>query len=275
MRMNNSLVFAYREFILRWENIQTNPGWTAQLVGASSHIPKRLWVLSQSGQVPRLWACTLTYGKQPIDISLSLKSTNISLGEDTHIHTHIHIHKCAYIYRQMCVYIRGGSKKTPELSSGGWAPCSTGFPPLGEGSRNPSVSQQLTLLWEAPFSFGEFFLKTLWPCLPISWWVIYKRTCPHCTECSAVFDQKWHDPDALPSPFTRLHPERLFVFPWMKKALKGKHFANVEEVKQKMAEALEGIKINELKNRSEQWEKHLDRCIASNGGFLQGTNGIP
>ena len=61
----------------------------------------------------------------------------------------------------------------------------------------------------------------------------------------------------------------------MKKVLKGKCFADVEEVKEKMAEALEGIKINELKNRSEQWEKHLDRCIASNGGFLQGTNGIP
>ena len=38
-----------------------------------------------------------------------------------------------------------------------------------------------------------------------------------------------------------------FFFPWMKKVLKGKRFANVEEVKQKMAEALKGIKINEFK----------------------------
>ena len=35
--------------------------------------------------------------------------------------------------------MRGDLKKT-ELSSGGQAPCSTGFPPLGECSRNPSVS---------------------------------------------------------------------------------------------------------------------------------------
>ena len=33
----------------------------------------------------------------------------------------------------------------------------------------------------------------------------------------------------------------------MKKVLKGKQFADVEEVKQKMAEALKGIKIDEFK----------------------------
>ena len=35
--------------------------------------------------------------------------------------------------------------------------------------------------------------------------------------------------------------------------------------KQKVAEALKGIKIYKFKNCFEQWEKHLDRCIASNG----------
>ena len=41
----------------------------------------------------------------------------------------------------------------------------------------------------------------------------------------------------------------------MKKALKGKHFADVEEVKQKAAEALKGIKTDEFKICSEQWKK--------------------
>ena len=41
----------------------------------------------------------------------------------------------------------------------------------------------------------------------------------------------------------------------MKNTLKGKRFANVEEVKQKMAEALKGIKINEFKNCLDQWGK--------------------
>ena len=33
----------------------------------------------------------------------------------------------------------------------------------------------------------------------------------------------------------------------------------------KMAEALQGIKIDELKNCFEQWKKGLDRCMALNG----------
>ena len=38
-----------------------------------------------------------------------------------------------------------------------------------------------------------------------------------------------------------------FLFPWVKKVLKGKCLAHVEEVKQKMAGALKGIKIDEFK----------------------------
>ena len=56
----------------------------------------------------------------------------------------------------------------------------------------------------------------------------------------------------------------------MKKVLKGKHFTNVEEVKQKTAKALKSIKIDEFKNGFEHWEKHLDRCIASNGEYFEG-----
>ena len=55
-----------------------------------------------------------------------------------------------------------------------------------------------------------------------------------------------------------------FCFPGWKIFFKGKHFAHVEEVKQKTTEALKGIKIYGVKNCSEQWEKCLDRCIASN-----------
>ena len=64
---------------------------------------------------------------------------------------------------------------------------------------------------------------------------------------------------------------REFFFIYLdEKVLKKKHFANVEEVKQKMAEALKGMKITELKNCFEQWEKHLDRYIASNGEYFEG-----
>ena len=40
----------------------------------------------------------------------------------------------------------------------------------------------------------------------------------------------------------------------MTKVFKGKHFANVEEVTQKMGEALKGIKIDEFTNCFEWWK---------------------
>ena len=45
------------------------------------------------------------------------------------------------------------------------------------------------------------------------------------------------------------------LFAQMKKIFKGKHFANVELVKQKTAEALKGIGIDKFKNCFEQWKK--------------------
>ena len=57
----------------------------------------------------------------------------------------------------------------------------------------------------------------------------------------------------------------------MKKVLRGKRFADVEEVKQTMAEALTHIKIDEFKTCFEQWKKCLDRHIASNREFFEGN----
>ena len=74
----------------------------------------------------------------------------------------------------------------------------------------------------------------------------------------------------VPYPICQILPEQLFLFPPMKKVLKGKRFADVEEVKQKTAEALKGIKIKEFKDCSEQWKKCPDRCIALNGEYFEG-----
>ena len=68
-------------------------------------------------------------------------------------------------------------------------------------------------------------------------------------------------PPYLPDP----SPSDFFLFPWMKNVLKGKYFADAEEVKQKMAEALRRIQINEFRNCFEQWKKCLDSCIVLNG----------
>ena len=54
-------------------------------------------------------------------------------------------------------------------------------------------------------------------CLPIAWWVIYEHTCPHCTECSAVFEQNQHDPVPHPPYSPSLAPSNFCLFvcvPW-------------------------------------------------------------
>jgi len=50
--------------------------------------------------------------------------------------------------------------------------------------------------------------------------------------------------------------------PRMKKVLKGKRFADVEEVK--------CISLQEFQDCFEKWKTHFDRCIASNGQYFEG-----
>ena len=111
--------------------------------------------------------------------------------------------------------------------------------------------------------------------LPISWWGIYKCTCPHCAECSAVLTQ--NNMTAVPhtpySPDLTLSDTFYACFlGW--KLLKRKHFADMEEVKQKTAEALKGIKIDEFKNTFEQWKKLINMCIASHGEYFEGDRSL-
>ena len=56
----------------------------------------------------------------------------------------------------------------------------------------------------------------------------------------------------------------------MKKAIKGIGFVDMEDKKQKMAEALKGIKIYEFKNCCERWKTRLGRCIALKGEYFEG-----
>ena len=96
------------------------------------------------------------------------------------------------------------------------------------------------------FGFGDLsFLKTLSTCLPISWWVSIQQ----------FLTKIGMTPVPYPPYSPNLALSNFLLGPWMKKALKGKHFADVEEVKQKMAEALKGIKIDEFKNHFEQQKK--------------------
>ena len=56
----------------------------------------------------------------------------------------------------------------------------------------------------------------------------------------------------------------------MKKFVKGKCFADVAEMKQKMAEALKGSKIDEFKTVLSGGKECFNGCISSNGEYLEG-----
>jgi len=67
-----------------------------------------------------------------------------------------------------------------------------------------------------------------------------------------------------------LAPCHFFLFPTMKKTLKKKRFATVEDVKTASQEALNNIKLQQFHRCSTQWGKRLDKCIASSGGYFEG-----
>ena len=165
---------------------------------------------------------------------------------------------------------KGRPPQKPELCCGGQAPYSTGYPCVVSVLGTPlyqcsschccerllwaSVNILKALSMHSPFMIGDlrahrptlrwtfnsFWPKTSWPLCPIP--LIY----PTAAQATFVF------------------------FPWMKKVLRGKCFTDVEEVEQKTAEALKGIRINKFKNCFEQWKKCLNRCIVSNGKYFEG-----
>jgi len=64
-----------------------------------------------------------------------------------------------------------------------------------------------------------------------------------------------HSPDLAPCDF--------FLFPPMKCQMKGKHFADVSEMKKKMLEVLNNISAKEFQKCSQQWEKCWYTCNKS------------
>ena len=77
-----------------------------------------------------------------------------------------------------------------------------------------------------------------------------------CIECAAVSHEKQDDKGfAPPPPYSPdLAPSDFFLFPRMKRDLKGKHFQNVEEVRKKTTKTLKAITLQEFQNCFEQWK---------------------
>ena len=56
--------------------------------------------------------------------------------------------------------------------------------------------------------------------------------------------------------------------------MKGKRFANVEEVKQKSLEGLKNIQISEFKKCFEQWKDRLHNFVVVKGEYFEGDKNL-
>jgi histone-lysine N-methyltransferase SETMAR len=61
-----------------------------------------------------------------------------------------------------------------------------------------------------------------------------------------------------------------FLFARIKRVLKGKRFADVDEAEKKTTEALKCINLQEFQDCFDKWKTRLDRCVASNGQYCEG-----
>ena len=151
-------------------------------------------------------------------------------------------------------------------------PCSTGFFPYVSvlGTRLYHRTSWRVVRGYIWLQWFFFFLKTLSVHLPISWWVIYKCTCPHHAYYSAVFDQNRHDPHVPPSLFTQSYPKWLFVcFPGLKKYSKGYILPMWKRWNKKNGRSTKRHQKQRVQKLFWAVEKSLDRCIESNGEYLE------
>ncbi|XP_029941109.1 uncharacterized protein LOC115383163 isoform X4 [Salarias fasciatus] len=80
----------------------------------------------------------------------------------------------------------------------------------------------------------------------------------------ALLPHPLYSPDLAPCDF--------FLFPRMKKALKGRRFDDVEEVQKKSKQALKRIFTREYADCFEQWKSRLQRCIQAEGEYFEGDS---
>ena len=75
-----------------------------------------------------------------------------------------------------------------------------------------------------------------------------------------------HHPPCSP----KLAPCDIFLFPRMKCQMKGKDFADVNEVKKKTLEVLNNISTEEIQKCFQQWEKRWYKSIELKGEHFEG-----
>ena len=67
-----------------------------------------------------------------------------------------------------------------------------------------------------------------------------------------------------------LAPCDFFLFPKLKRPMKGRHYATIEEIKAASKEELNKIKKNDFLKCFEDWKKRWHKCIISDGDYFEG-----
>jgi len=67
-----------------------------------------------------------------------------------------------------------------------------------------------------------------------------------------------------------LAPADTFLFPRMKRDLKGRRFDTLEDVFATSTRALNSIHLVEFQRCFEEWKQRLDKCVSSNGEYFEG-----
>jgi len=76
-----------------------------------------------------------------------------------------------------------------------------------------------------------------------------------------VLEHPAYSPDPAPGDF--------FLFPKIKKILKGRNFDDTDDIRSNTTAALKAIPRNQFQNCFEGWTRRRHRCIASKGSNLK------
>jgi len=84
------------------------------------------------------------------------------------------------------------------------------------------------------------------------------------TKQITVLEYPAYSPDLVPSDF--------FLFPKIKEILKGRHFDDIDDIRNNTMTALKAIPQTHFQNSFEGWTRRYHRCIASQGEYFEGDH---
>jgi len=106
-------------------------------------------------------------------------------------------------------------------------------------------------------------------------WILHHDNAPAHTALSVreflvtkqitVFEHPIYSSDLAPSDF--------FLFPKIKKILKGRHFDDIDDIRSNTTTTLKTIPQNQFQNCFEMWTRRWHMCVGSQGDYFEGDHG--